>query len=62
MLKNEPTVDSLELLFLMATEFLIVPLEGFAALLKLDLGDFCEQSKGMLKELADAQPHGPAAL
>ena len=41
-LHNEPNVDNLETLFLMATEFLISALEGFAEIVKLDLDDFCE--------------------
>ncbi|HVC20439.1 MAG TPA: DUF5677 domain-containing protein [Vicinamibacterales bacterium] len=53
-LKNEPAVDGLEVLLLMTTAFLIAALEGFASILKLDLGDFCERSKGTLKALADA--------
>jgi hypothetical protein len=38
----------------MATEFMILALEGFASLLKLDLSAFCDESKGTLKALADA--------
>jgi hypothetical protein len=57
-LTNEPKVDGLEILFLMATEFLISALEGFASILKLDLGDFCDESKRTLKTLADAHQNG----
>jgi hypothetical protein len=53
-LHNEPNIDNLETLFLMATEFLISALEGFAEIVKLDLNDFCEVSKEALKQLADA--------
>jgi hypothetical protein len=53
-LKNEPRVDGLEVLFLMATEFLITALERFASILKVALGDFCEESKRAIKALADA--------
>lgn len=52
-LHNAPKIDDLEILLLMATEFLISALEGFASILKLDVDDFCERSKGALKELAD---------
>src|SRR5438874_4018656 len=53
-LTNEPKVDDLEVLFLMATEFLILALEGFASILAHDLGDFLEQARRSLKEVADA--------
>ena len=58
-LHNEPKIDDLEILFLMATEFLISALEGFASVLQFDLGDFCDRSKQSLKALADA--HRPPA-
>ena len=53
-LHNEPKIEDLEILFLMATEFMISALEGFASILKLDLGAFCDESKSTLKALADA--------
>lgn len=53
-LRNEPQVDELETLFVMATEFLILALEGFAAILSLDLGDFCAESRRTFKAVADA--------
>jgi hypothetical protein len=53
-LTNEPKVDGLEVHFLMATEFLISAIEGFATILKIELGGFCDESKRTLKELADA--------
>ena len=37
----------------MATEFMISAVEGFASILKLDLGAFCDESKGTLKALAE---------
>jgi len=53
-LHNEPKIEDLEILFLMATEFMISALEGFASILRLDLGAFCDEWKGTLKALADA--------
>ena len=53
-LHNEPKIDGLEVLFLMATEFLISALEGFASVLQFDLGDCCDQWKRSLKAIADA--------
>jgi hypothetical protein len=50
-LQNEPIVDGLEVLFLMATEFLLSALEGFASVLALDLGDYCEVSRRRLQAL-----------
>jgi hypothetical protein len=57
-LRNEPTIDGLEILFLMATEFLISALEGFASVLQFDLGEFCNDSKRTVKALADAHRNG----
>jgi uncharacterized protein YutE (UPF0331/DUF86 family) len=57
-LQNEPIVDGLEVLFLMATEFLLSALEGFASVLALDLGDYCELSRRQLQALAAAQQDG----
>jgi hypothetical protein len=53
-LHNEPKIADLEILFLMATEFMISALEGSASILKLGLGAFCDEWKGTLKALADA--------
>ena len=36
---------------------LIAALEGFASILKIDLADFCEESKRAVKTLADAHRH-----
>src|SRR5262249_13723629 len=44
-LRNEPEVDHLEPLFLMATEFLITAVEAFASILQLNLGNFGQDSK-----------------
>jgi hypothetical protein len=52
-LRNEPEVDNLELLFLMATEFLITAVEAFGSILQLDLGNFVDDSQRALKTLAD---------
>jgi hypothetical protein len=54
-LHNEPTLDGLGVLFLMATEFLLLALEGFAHVLTLNLGDYCEVSRRELQALAAAQ-------
>ena len=59
-LRNEPKIDDLETLFLMATEFMISALEGFASILKLDLGDAFDESKRELKVLADAHSVRPS--
>ena len=48
----------IEVLFLMATEFLISALEGFASVLQFDLGEFCNDSKRTVKALADAHRNG----
>lgn len=53
-LHNEPKVDDLEVLFLMATECVLSALEGFASILGLDLGDFCESSNEGLQKLVAA--------
>jgi hypothetical protein len=34
------------------------PLEAYATIFKLDIGDFCDESKGALKILADANVAG----
>jgi hypothetical protein len=57
-LRNEPKIDGLEILFLMATEFLISALEEFASVLQFDLGEFCNDSKRTVKALADARRNG----
>ena len=53
-LKNEPQINGLETPFLIAAEFLIIALEGFASILKIDLGEFLEAPKRSLQDLSDA--------
>jgi hypothetical protein len=57
-LRNEPKIDDLETPFLMAAEFLMISLEAFASILKINLGDFLEEPRRSLKELADAHQNG----
>jgi len=44
-LRNEPCVDDLEVLFVMAAEFLILALEAHGTIFRLSLDTFCDDAK-----------------
>jgi hypothetical protein len=57
-LRNEPCVDDLEVLFVMAAEFLILALEAHATIFKFSLNAFCDDARRELKDLSDAHRRG----